>query len=367
MKLLHRAGWEVATFIAPSDPVEQQPKSSSSDQRWSSLLRAADIGETLIPLSRLLPDLPERVGRRLRSMFEKGEKHKERSNERYRLAYGHGGDARPWTPVLLWEIELFQTILHEELNEVTALLWARGRWTPDAEDSILNIVLPDTLLHLGLRASQSPRPPWTKPATVSDGLGILPVVSAADPEFQGWTRLATVERQYLSDPAKHYAPPEEAVTLFAGAVAIPFGGTLPSEAFPFEDGDVDDWWSPASDDHQLPDLPLGSLVRLARITDWLGDAFVLIPPLALRLDRQLTPPKFGEPMIWFDTSGEPALALRTWWTRNANSLDAEPAETEGSDLIARPDIVERLESLCSVPLRELQVVWRRSMLEEDED
>lgn len=367
MKLLARAGWEVDTFIAPSNPAGQQPKSSSSAQRWGSLLRAADVGDTLVPLSRLLPDLPERVGLRLWRMFEHGEKHKERSNERYRLAYGRDGDARPWTPVLKWETELFQTLLNEELNEITANLWARGKWTPYAEDSILANVLPHTRLHLGLQASQTPRPPWPKPATMSDGLGALPVVSAADPEFQSWIRLATVERQYLSDPAQHYAPSEESVTLFAGAVAIPLGETLPTEAFPFDDGDVDDWWLPATNNRDPAALPLGSLVRLARITDWLGDAFALVPPLALRLDKHLTPPSFGEPMIWFDSAGEPALALRTWWTRNANSLDAEPAETEGSDLVARPDIVGWLESSCGVPFRELRVVWRRSMLEEDED
>jgi len=301
----------------------------------------------------------EHPTRRLHALCEPSVQ-KERAAERYRLAYGRNSDAYPTTPTLLWEEELFQVGLHEALCGLGEHLWATGQWGIGAEDSLLDLVLPNTRLHLGLHASRAPRPQWPLPAVSSDGLGDLPFLGDDDPQFAGWTRLALVERQYVSDPSRPYSRPIESVMLYTGAVAVPILAAIPSGAFPFTDRSVEDWWQIEKSSFTFPiRLPLGPIIGLTRVTDWLGDAIVLVPPLACQTHLNLMPPKYGEPMRWVDASGSDAIVLRTWRVLSSSAFEAEPVSCEGSDMIARPDVFRRLAHLYPAPLRELGVIWRR--------
>jgi hypothetical protein len=195
---------------------------------------------------------------------------------------------------------------------------------------------------------------------VTEGVGTLPTLGADDPAYAGWTRLAVVERQYVVDPDRSYSPPVESVTVFAGAVAAPLGSDIPHGAFPFEDGSTDVWWWPDAPPPSIPPrLPLGRIVRLTRASDWLGSAFVLLPPPEIHRYFGLEAARYAGPLVWTDSSSVPAIALRTWRVRNEEALWAEPVACEGADLVVRPDIFERLSGLYRVSLRELRVVWRR--------
>ena len=133
---------------------------------------------------------------------------------------------------------------HEALCGLGAHLWATGRWEPELEDAVLGRVLPDIRVHLGLATSRTARPQWPAAQCATEGLTALPVLGDDDEAYAGWTRLALVERQYVRDPQREYRRPVEAVTVFAGAVAIPLGARVPPDAMPFTDGEVQTWWCP---------------------------------------------------------------------------------------------------------------------------
>jgi hypothetical protein len=205
------------------------------------------------------------------------------------------------------------------------------------------------------------------PVELQDGVVSISTLDDDDPDFPNWIRIGTVERQYLPDPARPYGEAVEAVTMFAGIIALPLGSTVPAQAIPFQDGDVDDWWNPVTPAARFPaQLPLGRLVQLARLKDSLGDSFVLIPPIDLRTYAELTPAEFSLPLRWRDHAGEPAVALRTWRILNSEAVFAEPAALEGSDLIVSPSTFELMCQLCRAPLRELRTVFRQSLTSDSE-
>ena len=299
-------------------------------------LRFADVGDTLDELEPIWPELPDLVLRRLHRLLEDDPESKDRVIERYRLMWGRTRRTTPATPVLLWQTEMLVQALHTELTGLPAYLWESGQWNPEIEDSILATLTPDTRVHLGLAASRTIRPPWPFPEAVRGGVGALETVRPDDEAaYQGWSRLAIVERQYIADPNRRYEPPNELVRLFGGVVALPLGDRIPDGAFPFADGDPQHWWLEPPPARFPAGLPLGRLVRLHRRTDWLGDAFVLIPPLLLRSYITLDAPAYGAPLVWRDTNGTPAIVLRTWRVMNVEAVDAAPVTCEGTDLIAR--------------------------------
>ena len=363
MLLLGRAGRPITSTPA-RDPVSiQNVEGLVLTPRRRALLLSADVTNALDMYAPLWPELPDRVARRLNQILEDGEKHQRRIAERYQISYGRDDKAFPPTPVLLWEWELFQAALHDELVGLNAQLWATGEWAADLEDELVFTLHPDAMLHLGFAASRTVRPAWPEPTTLLDGFGALLVLGDDDPAFTGWTRLAMREVQYLSDPARPYGRPIEEVTVYAGAIAIPLGTRVPSRVIPFTHRNLDDWWQEPPPIVFPPQLPCGPLVGLHHTKDWLGDAVVLIPPIELRTYLDLYPPEYGAPLVWSDASGVPAIALRTWRVRNDNSSLTESVEFEGSDLIIRPDILERLNQLWRVPIKELRFVSRQPIAE----
>jgi hypothetical protein len=200
------------------------------------------------------------------------------------------------------------------------------------------------------------------PAAVTNGAASPAEVGGDDPALVGWRRIGWVETQFLRDPARHQARPQEVATLFAGIVGVAIGTAPPLGKIPFSDGDVSVWWRQSSPAPRLPPrIPLGKVVRLTRWTDWLDSVLVLIPPLSLRAYVDLRPPEYGKPLVWSDAHDAPAIVLRTWRIRNSDAFDADPFELDGSDLLARPDIFDRLQTLCGVPLQEVRTVLREQI------
>jgi hypothetical protein len=357
-ELLMRAGLPEVS-VSGSGPCEDSDGASGPGSERQRALLLADIGGVLQDVGSLWPLLPSRVAQRLHA-HTSGGAHKELAQSRYRLVHGRDGKSYPPTPTLLWEVELFEVALHEALCGLAEYLWTTGQWEKGLEDAVMRRVLPNARLHLGLAASRTARPDWPMAAATTDGLGMLPALSDDDPAYAGWTRLALVERQYVTDPDRPYGAPVEVVTVFAGAVAAPLGESIPPDVLPFKDGDLNDWWWPEAPTPSFPPrIPLGQVVRLTRARDWLGDALVLVPPPEFHAYLGLEVARYAGPLVWTDRSGAPAVALRTWRTRNPEALFAEPVSCEGADLVMRSDVYERATRLYRVPLRELRVVWRR--------
>lgn len=353
--LLQRAGYAVESryFTAPSvDAV-------NITSRQVQALMSVDSGDRLPSLRRWWPLLPDRVVRRLHELIT-GDVQQERLRQRYQLAYGRDGKARPATPVLRWEVELFETALHEMLNDLPAILWKNGSRSPQVENEVMDLVLPDIAAHLALHASRVVRPPYPDPKYAQPSYHNV-VVLADDPLYPGWQRMGYVERQWV-DGETTFSAPTDVSTVWAGVVAMPFGWKPRPDDFPFEKADIDDWWREDAPPPTIPpQLPYGRLTGLVRLTDWLGDNFVLIPHSGLRSYISLEPPIPGQPLVWRDAEGAPAVVLRTWRVHNRRPLWAEPIVYEGLDLLMRPDIVARLSSLIGVRLQEVQVVTHQSL------
>ena len=365
LQLLRRAGLPKPS-VPPDVPTATAADASFTRERCTKL-RFADVGNTLEKLEPLWPGLPDLVLRRLHQLLQDDSESKDRCSERYQLMWGRTARQIPATPVLLWETEMFVKALHTELTGLSAHLWEVGHWTPDIEDSLVTAITPDTRLHLGLAASRTTRPPWPSHDVIQEGVGPLKILCAEDdPAYEGWMRLAIVERQYISDPQHPHEPPDEVVRLFGGAVATPIGERIPHGAFPFEDGNPQNWWSEPPPARFPAHIPFGPMIRLHRTNDWLGDAFVLIPPLFLRSYATLEPPEYDTPLVWHDSEGAPAVVLRTWRVRDVEVTYAEAVKCEGTDLIARPDIAARLRSLLAVDLQELTLVDRADLRQPDE-
>ncbi|ODT04201.1 MAG: hypothetical protein ABS52_05990 [Gemmatimonadetes bacterium SCN 70-22] len=361
--LLERAGRPAAAEPSSGGAATGTTGLPAIDAARHRALRTLDTGRVLDDLESLWPALPDRVVRRLHALLTEGD-HRERAHARYRLAEGRDGDAHPRTPIVPWEVELFQVALHEASCGLSAHLWSTGQWALGLEDAVVRRALPDVRLHLGLAASRAPRPPWPAAETVTEGVSLPLVLGDDDPYYAGWTRLAYLERRYLPDPNAPYGRPTEEITVLAGVVAVPLGRAVPPGAVPFVDGDAQDWWSPDGEfGGGRASVALaraeGPLVGLDRVTDWLGDTDVLVPPAALVDLLHVAAPEFGGPLVWRDDQESPAVALRTWWVRNGEALFAEPAACVGADLVIRPDLFERLCVSFGVPLRELRAVLRR--------
>lgn len=363
--LLERAGFHGADARQTVWSEVAIVDATTPDAHRREVLLSMDVGGVLNDLSSIWPALPDEVVRRLHTAAQ-GETYEERTRRRFQLSFGRDGRSYPPTPVLHWPSELLFAELNEALCGLPAWLWQSGQWEQGVQDAVLNRVLPNVRLHLALAATRTARPTWPLAETVVGGLGDLPACDDDDPLYQGWTRLAVVERRYVRDPGQPYRRATEAVTVFAGAVLVPLGSQPTSNAFPFRDGPVESWWWPKVPAPRFPaTLAAGQLVRLTRPRDWLGWPFVLIPPVEMLSYIQVRTPSFGEPLIWRDDSGKPAIALRTWWLRNSEAMGAEPASCEGTDLVMRPDFVDRMRQLARVPMRELRVVSRASIAEND--
>ena len=357
--LLVRAGALVPASASSSSSIAVTDHSDPlTPERQATLLRA-DVGGILDVVSPVWPELPSIVALSLDRILASPQK--EKSFDRYKLAFGRNNNAVPTVPIFFWEREIFLAVLNDKLLGLSARLWSIGLGTSNMEDELLPDILPTSEIHMAFNESRTIRPLWPSAALLVDGSGPLIEVGADDPEFLGWVRLALVERQYICASGRYSEPPTDIVDAYAGAIAVPIGGVIPDHAFPFGEGDVSDCWSEDIPPPSFPSiLPFGPVISLAHKRDWLGTVLVPVPPPRLRTYITLIPPAYGLPLIWSDGQGTPALAIRTWCERNSDSGGASPVKSEGADLIVRADVADRISSLYGVPLQELCRVRRRS-------
>lgn len=363
-RLLERVGAEVPQWSYTNvEPLQRDPPLT---EKRAEAMRSTQVGGALEALSELIPEFSDAVLRRLSYLVGPPKRYQHRFEEEYKLTFGREGKTVPSTPILWWQTELFTVALHEMLSEFYPRIWEQGQWTPELDDELLALILPDIRLHLGLSESRTLRPSWPMPGTMTSGTNEVSTIDNDDAVYAGWIRLAITELQYVRDPLKPYRRPTEKIWLFAGAVAIPPGSEIPDTAFSLINGDWESWL------FQLPQWHAtrrraGPLAILKRHTDWLGDRLVLAPPTILEAVATFVKPSIGDPFMWVDESGAPAVVLRTWNVRNVEESYAEPFEIEGSDLIVRPDIAAKLQNVLAFPLTELRDVDRRAVKTDPDD
>lgn len=355
-ELLSRARFLIASAPQIGDSTANNaPRKELTADRERALL-AVDQAGVIEKLVRYWPELPKEIAVYMDALLSEPAQ-AARVRRRYQEAFGRDGENFPPTPVLLWETEVFELAVQRCLRVATQSMFVAGGWEAEVDLRLLEATLPHVPVHLGLVASRATRPTISPSRT--DGSGPPVLLDNDDPKYAGWTRLAVVEREFMCDPARPYGRPLEAVTLFAGVVALPTGEAFPPGLFPFEEGSIDVWWSQRLRPPSFPpDLPRGRIISLNKVTDWLGDEFLLIPPIELLHYFMLEPATFGGALVWRDDDDCEAVVLRKWWEHRQEALHAEPIAREGVDLIMRPDLWDRLVTLFPVPLRETRSVSR---------
>ncbi|MDO9067909.1 MAG: ATP-binding protein [Deltaproteobacteria bacterium] len=349
--LLNRINSSVPPPCLPCQPLNTQDLSKHEIDLALSL-----DTENIIPvLAERWPELAENVAKRFHQFF-KPKVQGERINERLKLAYGRNGEAYPPTPVLYWQNELFISALHTELTGLYEKYWKSKNEVCEEEISLLLQTLPHLPLHLAYFNSRVPRPAWDKPSQMMTGEGQLSMIPD-DPRFPGWIRLGMIEWEYLQD-GHSFSRPVESVGVFIGTLAVPMGRILSDNLFPLVKGDSATWWMASGFFISRPDSDeIIHLIGLNKHTDWLSDIRLLIPPIELSILLNLQPLELGGALVWLENDGNTAVALRKWRVEG-NQFDAESDMLKGSDLIVRPDIFAKLQTLYKNPLLEFRQVFR---------
>jgi len=355
--LLERAGIVVPQKNNKLDELSNYAKASSENIE---VVFRYDTGDTLKILSRIDPELPDKVSGNFLPLLE-NEMQVERIKERLKLSFGRDHKGYPPTDVLFWQFELFIAVLHEQACGLKDKLWKKGIWSKDKEISLFMQVQPEIALHLAIFNSRIPRPAWKEPCELLSGESNLIKVTE-NSKYKGWLQLGLVEEQYIN--GEHgFSRPTEYIRVFSGASVAPIGTTCSAKYFPFIDGDYSDWWG--DDEFQIYQRPHDrwtQLLSLTRNTDWLGSDLVLIPPKEIIAISDIKIPGFGDKLVWNDSDGNPILVCRFWRVRG-NQFDIESDRLCGSDLIIRPDLVEKLEVFFSSPIKMYTKVSREDISE----
>ena len=251
----------------------------------------------------------------------------------YKMFGGRDFDSIPKSQVLLYE--------HELLFEALNLAFSSPHLTrdPASDEALINKLVPDVIGHLHIDASSETRPPYPETVNLPEGtFELQPIIASADEQFSSWIQIGFVEAYYFAESGDHFKR-----VVFAGTLSQGAANTRPPQVSPFyRVGDSRMCW----DSERLYSLQKdttrsGILVGLATINDWLGHEILLIPPTHI-FRPNLNLPKLGEPLIWQDENG-PAFSMKRWRTHKNGYTGAHPIDTTGAELLARPDIIERLQ------------------------
>lgn len=349
-KLLHRAGRPFSVTRLRPVRLEEAPS-----HRGRMLARYGDVGEVMGVLQHLWSDLPAIVARRMQMPTVDNETFNHYVRERMELASGRRTEAVAPAPVLSWPSELFIAVLDEALMGLYEHLWNSGEWDPEVEEYVLGSVLPFLQLNLALDSSRVPRPNWPRAHEGQDQLKEIVRVPEDDSVYGGWIRLGLYEQCFYRSDDRDYLPPDRVALQFAAVVRTELDGTVPASASPVSDGDVGIWWHEAGARQASMEALMPQLVKVAQVSDWLGQKLALVPPPALQFRARLQSPGYAAPLRWYDRSGTRAVVLRTWRVRG-NRVDTEWHTTLGADLLMRPDFLEVLLQVYGGPLKELQRV-----------
>lgn len=357
-RLLDRNGvsidWTERTHAVPvvSDAVNQE---------WIRKTRAAFDNEVIEALEDIWPGVIQRLAIRLGSTFD-SEEFNERYWKRMRLAWGRDGDNYPETPILLWESEVFLKAMNAELNGLSHYLWTAGSWSPEVEGAVLDLVVPNSPIHIALSSSSSFRPNYETPSNCTVGLKPVPTVGAEDPSYEGWKRLAIVETEYVLSEQVFSGRPVKEIQHLSGVIALEFGRSDIPQGLPFRRGYLDDWYRGSSLNYGEPFYhPAGPVIGVTTVSDWLGFGLVLTPPRSLIYRTDVAFPSSGDTLTWNDHKGKPALRLRAWQIRQEHAYTAVPPKLKGTDIIIRPDFFELLERTYVMPLKEMSVVQEKNI------
>lgn len=353
-KLLKRVG-----LPQPANHVDVQMHVEMMD---STGLEKNALDESAIEeLDRVWPGMVSCVSVSAMEALLDSKENKEQEAETIDMKYGNRRQLRPLRSILCWSVELFHSKLNTQLFGLRPYLLKNASWWPEWEDDVHMLIRPNLKMHLGLYSSRIPRPDLQLPSEIGNAMVDVQIIGTEDPLYSGWYRLACVEEQFVrNSPGFSEAPPTDIYIAQSAALALPAEHTVPSDFSPLFHVQLRDAFERAHlrSVEALPNF----LTFVASGADWLQGLIVPLP--SFHLLRQLSvfiPPKFGEPLIWRDSDGTPAIALRYWQVRGNQDTSAYQADIKGSDLLIRPDLYEIIQKHIPIPIRYIQSIQRVSI------
>ncbi|MGW8954673.1 AAA family ATPase [Streptomyces sp. NPDC055709] len=244
------------------------------------------------------------------------------------------------------------------------------------EDQLASVLTDHPRIPLSFEEARWPRPDLRLPgpddlsdpdtpaaATTAETTSTRPLAQAAvltGQTLPGWRILASVEeRKFLSEDTRT----TDLTVVSFSAPDVTDTGNQQRDAFPFSNGDIEEWTRPPGQ-HPVADTPPGTpLLGLDRTMTAAADAaqglglpgFALTPTPWLHAALRLRP---GAPLTLDDDRG-PALRLICWRTEYERSAYCLPwPRTSGCAVVIRPDLLDVLSERASAPIVIRDIVMR---------
>ncbi|WP_338474838.1 hypothetical protein [Pseudomonas khavaziana] len=273
--------------------------------------------------------------------------------DRWQLRAGGDGGARLPAQVLLWQMEIYLSILDSMLVSLPRPVELPEGFESELVEEMLRYILPNIPAHLMAVASRTPRPKWD--ASASNGLNPIVTVADDDPEYSGWIRLGFYEVEHPQS-SRTESGRQRVITRMGGIVAVHPDDSVPPNAFPFNKGHTEDWLIVAGSPDEIMDERGPWLVSLSPIDDWLGRTSLLVPPASLQMFADLHHCAYANSMKWMDAAGNLAVVQRTWRVHSDQISIQDSYQIEGRDVLMRPDLKPILHQAYGPWLMELSQV-----------
>ncbi|MFE2672525.1 P-loop domain-containing protein [Streptomyces hygroscopicus] len=237
------------------------------------------------------------------------------------------------------------------------------------EDQLATVLTDHPRIPLAFEEARWPRPDLPLPpgpddlsdpdtpaaATTAETTSTRPLAQAAvltGQTLPGWRILASVEERKFLSPDTHTT---DLTVVSFSAPGVTDTGKQQHSAFPFSNGDIEEWTRPPGQHLAADAPPETALLGLDRAKTAAADAaqglglpdFALTPTPWLHAALRLRP---GAPLTLDDDRG-PALRLICWRTEYERSAYRLPwPRTTGCAIVIRPDLLDVLSERASAPI-----------------
>ncbi len=336
--------------VTVADRTESTMSSSPVVHQPLRMIAALEQYEVMEFLSQSWPDLPYILEERLNNIAWRDSTP---GRKRWQLSAGRDGSARLPAQVLLWQMEIYLSILDSMLVSLPRPEGLPEGFESELAEEMLRYILPNIPAHLMAVASRTPRPKWEPSAR--NGLNPIVTVADDDPEYSGWIRLGFYEVEHPQS-SRTESGRQRTTTRMGGIVAVHPDESVPPNAFPFNEGHIEDWMIITGSPDEIMDERGPWLVSLSPIEDWLGRASLLVPPASLQMLADLHHCAYAGSMKWVDGAGNLAVVQRTWRVHSDQISIQDSYCIEGCDVLMRPDLIPILHRAYGPWLAELSQV-----------
>ena len=345
--LLEKANVEI---VQSSQNILNKPELSTLlTSKDESAILSLDTKERIKRIETFWTEFPSLVARRFQYIWEKSNYHKDRAQSRHKSSQSVRQSFPP-TRLLFWENEIFETAINEIFTEYKEILWSSGEWSDEAVSALAQIMLPSLKMHIAIEESRILRPDILKPRELQNSISTLKPIK--DEEiFNNWYRIAIYEKELLCDDSV-LGEVKGVQIIYAGVVSELFKKDM-EKCFPLGVGEYDMWWKENSHiESAIAKYFTGRLVGFDWVEDYIGTLPVLMLPDRITSHLSLKSDSWLGPLQLIDKAGNIAVVFRWWQTSPLGTyINEESPRLTGCQLLVRPDIFDKIESLFAHPFK----------------